>query len=215
MNATGPGERLFTAADTATLFAPGIVVAHGRRRVWHPESDPAAAVRAAMDLSRRAWPDAVVLVPENARLAQASLALAFAQHLHEVRRRRELYGACVTSPSKPPLPRGNLFRVPHLVTMQEPQRGCWSDTVVWEVMTRDRIRAWLGQPSQVLAGLEEQVPALLALRGAVRENRLPDTPDAQKLRNVLQKRYLSIRLVLEHRPLFDALIARTVKEAHL
>jgi S-adenosylmethionine-dependent methyltransferase len=70
--------------------------------------------------------------------------MAFGEHLHEVRRRRGLRGACVTSPLPPPLPRSGLCRLPHLTTAEGPDET-WRDAVVWEVMTAERFRAWLGR----------------------------------------------------------------------
>ncbi|MFI0424035.1 hypothetical protein [Spongiactinospora sp. 9N601] len=77
----------------------------------------------------------------------------------------------------------------------------------------ERFGAWLGRSPEVLSGLEEQVPALLALRCAARDGALPGTPEADRLRELLKTRYLSILLVLTHRPLFDTLTRQQLKEA--
>lgn len=207
---TEQGERYFTAADAAELFGPGVVASSPtRRRVWYEEPDLGAAVRVALGIARRSWVDAVAIAPAGAALAEAGLALAFAKHLHEARRRHSLQGAWVTSPLPPPLPRGGLCRLPHLVTAAGPD-GAWQDTVVWEVTTEDRFTSWLGRKPVGLAELEARLPRLVALRRAVRADTLPDTQAVRALRELLQTRYLSIRLVLEHPNLFESLI--TLKE---
>lgn len=212
---TRQGERLFTAGDMDALFTPGVVTTSTRRpRAWYPESDPAAAVTKAVALARRSWLDAVTLVPKGARLSHAGLALVFAEHLRQIRSVCGLYGACVTSPTAPPLPSPSLLRMPHLVTAEGPDPDRWTDMTVWEVMTHKRFDAWLQRSPVVMDGVEEQVPRLLALRRTVREGTLPDTPETRMLRELLDTRYLSIRLVLEHRPLFNALLERHFKEAH-
>jgi len=204
---TQQGERWFTAADAAKLFGPGIVTSSTTgRRVWYEEHDPAAAVRVALGVARRSWVDAVAVAPVGAALAQAGLALAFAKHLHEVRRRHGLHGAWVTSPLRPPLPRLGLCRLPHLVTAAGPD-GTWQDIAVWEVMTEERFTEWLGRETVGLAELEARLPRLLALRRAVREGTLPDTQAVRELQELLRTRCLSTRLVLERPNFFDSLIA--------
>ncbi|MEU3168017.1 hypothetical protein [Streptosporangium sp. NPDC006930] len=207
MRTTEQGERYFTAADAGAMFEPGLVTSStDRRRVWYAIPDPADAVRVALTVARRSWLDAVTVVPAGAALAQAGLAMAFGEHLHEVRRRRGLHGACVTSPLPPPLPRSGLCRLPHLTTVEGPDET-WRDAVVWEVMTADRFRSWLGRDPVSLTTVEEWLPKLLALRGAVRAGTLPDTPAVRALRQLLQTRYLSSRLVLEHPSLFASLLS--------
>lgn len=210
---TPQGERYFTAADVGGIFDPGVVTSSvHRRRVWYGERDPAAAVRIALVVSRRSWLDAVTVVPAGAALAEAGLALAFGEHLHGVRGRRGMRGACVTSPTKPPLPRGGLCRLPHLVTVQGPDR-VWRDVAVWEVMPADRFRSWLGRDSIDLRTVEEWLSTLLALRGAVRAGTLPDTGAVRALQELLTTRYMSIRLVLEHPNLFASLLSLDLTEA--
>ncbi|MFI9591180.1 hypothetical protein [Nonomuraea sp. NPDC052265] len=208
---TPQGERYFTASDVGGIFDPGVVTSSKhRRRVWYEEHNLNAAVRIALVVSRRSWLDAVTVVPAGVALAEAGLALAFGEHLYEVRCRRGMRRACVTSPVKPPLPRGGLCRLPHLATVQGPD-GVWRDVAVWEVMPADRFRSWLGRDSVDLRTIEEWLPTLLALRGAVRAGALPDTPTARALQELLTTRYMSIRLVLEHPNLFASLLS--LKEA--
>ncbi|MEZ0076260.1 hypothetical protein [Planotetraspora sp. GP83] len=201
------GERYFTTADAGALYGPGVVTSGmGRRRVWYEEHDPQAAVRMALAVARRSWVDAVAVLPLGATLAQGGLALAFGEHLHEVRRRRHLAGACITSPMPPPLPRPRLCRVPHLVTV-EGADGTWRDTAVWEVMTAERFQAWVGREPAGLGALEKLLPRLLRLRRSAREDTLPDTLPGRELRELLRTRYLSTLLVLEHPDLFNSLLA--------
>ncbi|WP_329080147.1 hypothetical protein [Streptosporangium sp. NBC_01469] len=208
---TQQGERWFTAADAAELFGPGVVTGSTTGRwVWYEEHDPAAAVRVALGVARRSWVDAVAVAPAGAALAQAGLALAFAKHLHKVRRERGLRGAWVMSPLQPPLPRLRLCRIPHLVTAAGPD-GAWQDVVLWEVMTEARFTAWLGREPVGLAGLDARLPRLLGLRRAARDGTLPDTQAVRALQELLRTRCLSTRLVLEHPNLFESLI--TLKEA--
>ncbi|WP_062356240.1 hypothetical protein [Herbidospora yilanensis] len=209
---TAQGERFFTAQDAARLLSPGVVTSGARRRVWHEEHDPAAAVRLALTSAQRSWVEAVAIAPTGTALAETGLALAFSKHLSTIRGRRSGEAACVTSPVPPPLPKTGLRRIPHLVTAAGPD-GFWGDTVVWEVMTLERLSSWLERSHPIdLENVEAHVPQLIALRRAVREGTLPDTPASQVLRELLRTRYLSIRLVLQHQALFDSLLSP--KETH-
>ncbi|WP_061294106.1 hypothetical protein [Herbidospora cretacea] len=209
---TAQGERLFTAQDASGLLSPGVVTSGARRRVWHEEHDPAAAVRLALTSARRSWVEAVAIAPTGTALARTGLALAFSKHLSTVRGRRSGEAACVTSPLPPTLPKPRLLRIPHLVTAAGPD-GVWGDTVVWEVMTAERLGSWLDRGHPInLQKVEACVPQLIALRRAVREGTLPDTPASRVLRELLRTRYLSIRLVLQHQALFDSLLS--TKETH-
>ncbi|GAA0818192.1 hypothetical protein ACFQVD_12775 [Streptosporangium amethystogenes subsp. fukuiense] len=208
---TGQGERYFTVADAGTMFNPGVVTSNARRRrVWYEEHDPAAAVRIALTVARRSWIDAVTVVPAGVALAGAGLALAFGEHLYEVRRLRGLRGACVTSPVRPPLPRARLCRLPHLVTV-EGRDGAWRDVAVWEVMHADRFQTWLGRDSADLKTVEQWLPHLLRLRGAVRARELPDCGAVRALYALLETRYLSLRLVLENPHLFETLLTKETR----
>lgn len=203
------GERYFTSDDVA-ITEPGLIISRGRVRVCYREHDPVSAVRIALVLARYCPVDAVAMAPAEA-VAGAGLALAFAKHLRRMRCQRGLRGACVTSPARPLLPGTGLVRVPHLLALEDPSGG-WCDQAMWEVMPDSRFAASFGRPPTALAGVEEQVPQLLALRGAVRDGSLPDTPEAGRLRELLRTRYLSIRLVLEQRRLVDALLAQHLEE---
>ncbi|MGI5292687.1 hypothetical protein ACQEVF_56580 [Nonomuraea polychroma] len=197
-------ERCFTAAE-ATLFTPGAVASAHGQRIWYTRCDPDAAVRTALSLTRRSWVQAVTVVPEAADAAQAGLALAFAEHVRTVRRQRGLSGVCVTSPLSPALPGTTLHRLPHLVAVAGPEGT--QDAVVWEIMTANRLTAWLGRHTMDPRVLEEWLPQLLVLRRAVRAGRLPDSPAGRALADLLRERYLSILLVAQHPPLFDDLLA--------
>lgn len=155
--------------------------------------------------ARRSRAAAMTVIPADVPLPDAGLAVTFAGHLHAIRCRRGLYGACVTSPVAPPLPGPHLCRVPHPVTVEGPERT-WRDTVVWEAMTTDRFHAWHSGGFVDLGELEARLPHPLTLRGAIRDGTLPDTPQALLLRNLLRTRYLSIRLVLQHPHVFNPLI---------
>lgn len=198
---------MFTASDMHAMYGPGVVsVSWHRRRVWCEIRDPRAAMRVALQMATRPWVDAVTVLPPNASVSEGGLALAFGEHLHQVRKRRNLHGAWVTSPCRPPLPRSRLCRLPHLVTVEGPD-GEWCDTVVWEVMTADQFTEWLGRPpDELVRRLEEWLPGLLRLRAAAREGHLPDSRPHHMLRGLLAARYLSIRLVLEHPHLFSTLL---------
>lgn len=209
---TAQGERLFTAQEAGLLLSPGVVTCGARRRVWHEEHDPLAAVRLALTSAQRSWVEAVAIAPTGIALAQTGLALAFSRHLSQIRGRRSGEAACVTSPVPPSLPKSRLCRIPHLVTAAGPD-GVWGDAVVWEVMTVERLRSWLDRDLPIdLQQVEARIPQLIALHRAAREGTLPETPGVRVLRELLRTRYLSIRLVLQHQDLFDSLLSP--KETH-
>ncbi|MFD8560639.1 hypothetical protein ACFV1N_25480 [Streptosporangium canum] len=206
-----PQERYFTSADIGALFEPGVVTSSiCRRRVWYEEHAPVPAMRMALAVARRSWVRAAAIVPSGAAPAQAGLALAFAEHLHQLRS-RHLPGACVTSPLAPTLPQAALCRIPHLVTVQGPD-AAWQDAVVWEVMSPERFRQWFHRDPAGLEAIEARLPQLVALRRLARNGALPDSPAGRALAELLCTRYLSIRLVLEHPELFAALLSP--KETH-
>ena len=83
-------------------------------------------------------------------------------------------GGCLTSWSAPVVP-GGMLRVPHLVTVS--RDGQVSDAVVWEVLAPEAVERWLGCRAGEgdLAFVEANLEALVRLRAAVRDGRLPAT----------------------------------------
>ncbi|WP_433358868.1 hypothetical protein [Streptosporangium sp. CA-115845] len=204
---TSTGERYFSATELGDSFGPGVVSNDERQsRLYYEQRDPVIALRAALAVARRSWVHAVAVICEQASPVQASLAVTFAEHLHQVRRARGLHGACVTSARRPDLPSSAMCRIPHLATIEHsgtPRH----DVVVWEVMSRERLGAWLGHTTVDLNELEQQLPYLVALRRNARQGRLPDTAAARELRALLDRRYLSILMVLQHPDLFSRLLS--------
>lgn len=136
----------------------------------------------------------------------ARLPLEFAAHLGDRRRRdADPVRPCVTSATAPELASApDLVRLPHLLTVRD-GGGVLADNVVWEVVTIQQARSWLGGPLPCQPFFEQQLPALLHLRFLARTGQFPATTDGQRLRELITGRYLSIRLVYRHPALFTAL----------
>jgi hypothetical protein len=100
-----------------------------------------------------------------------------------------------------------MVRVPHLVTVS--RGGYLSDAVVWEVLAPDAAERWLGCPvgATDLGFVEGNLDALLRLRAAARDGRLPATAAATRLLTVLPPGdELSIALVFQRSALFRAML---------
>jgi hypothetical protein len=114
---------------------------------------------------------------------------------------------CLTSWSAPVVPVG-MLRVPHLVTVS--RGGHVADAVVWEVLVPEAAERWLGcrASEDDLAFVEANLEALVRLRAAIRDGRLPATAAAARLRSLLPGRdELTIALVYQRLGLFRALLS--------
>jgi len=168
------------------------------------------------DPERRAWEFAAVRGATTACLAvghtdvrQVDLALQVAGWL--LRRRASpdakgstVPGVCLTASSRPALPEGKV-RIPHLVSVRRGPKV--HDTVVWELADRALARGHVRLPANPEA-FESHLSALLALRSAARERRLPMTPLARHLLDLLDANGgdLSIELVYANATLFHSLL---------
>ncbi|MDP9850444.1 hypothetical protein [Streptosporangium lutulentum] len=213
MMRTARGEHYFAVSEFGEAFGVGMVHSDDQgRRTRYEHHDPAIALRAGLEVARYSWVRAVAVISEEAAPAQVSLAVTFAAHLYDVRHARGLRGACVTSTGRPDLLSceipDELCCIPHLTTVQDPD-GSRREVVVREVLTRERLDVWLnhtGVSKPVdLDTLERRLPYLIALRRAARQGRLPDSSAAHELRELLNKRYLSILLVMQRPDLFVTL----------
>ncbi|NJC66235.1 hypothetical protein HC028_17240 [Planosporangium flavigriseum] len=210
-------ERCFGPADLPTLrtIAAGLIVGgdlgylpgatpvgiDGRMPLWWLPAAEHRRADAAVRLLTR--PDVQTVTINDGRPNRLALAVAFSAHLAAVRSRRQLHGVWITATDRPRLPDG-MLRLPHLVSMVTAP-GQLQDVVVWELIRADDARRWLGGPLPHLP-VEDRLPALLRLRAAHRQGRLPDTPAARRLSILLGRRYLSIRLVYQHPDLFTQLL---------
>ena len=150
----------------------------------------------------------VVVLPGGVDARRAGLALEFAGELRAVRGDRSDPGSgpgsCVTGPLRPDVP-PDVVRVPHLVSVRH--LGVVTDTVVWEVMDRERAQAWSGGSLPDQRFIEEHLCGLLELRAAVRMGRFPVSAAGGRQARVLAGRPLSIRVVYQRPGLFHALLA--------
>jgi hypothetical protein len=170
--------------------------------VWAATS--AGAVGRALTVARLPEVRAVVVLPGRADARRAGLALEFAVHLRAVRGDGPGPGSDVTSPLRPDVSQ-DVVRVPHLVSVRH--LGVVTDTVVWEVMDRERAQAWSGGSLPDQRFIEEHLCGLLELRAAVRMGRFPVSAAGGRLARVLAGRPLSIRVVYQRPGLFHALLA--------
>jgi len=199
---TGPArERCFTPGDVRPVAGvPGehLVVL---RAGGGPAGVLRRPARYAPAVARRPGIVAVTIAAAGADRTGTGLALAFAEHLRAVRARRGLGWACVTAATRPATGRPGLVRLPHLVAFAG---ATVTDLVIWEVLTGERARAWLGRPLPGVS-FEDRLDTLLRLRAAARRGGLPRTAAGRRLADLLTTRYLSIRLVYEHPGLFLSL----------
>ncbi|WP_018501998.1 hypothetical protein [Parafrankia discariae] len=143
-------------------------------------ADPAQAARTATALVRTADLTAVAVHARYAPTAVAALAVCFAGRVRDARAGRDLSVRIVLADHRPELS-GGLVRVPHIVAVHGwpngpsgPQGGPKgpvgvTDRVVWEIMSADQHRAWLGGfPGPDRDGLERHLGGLVALAGLVR-----------------------------------------------
>lgn len=108
---------------------------------------------------------------------------------------------CCSAPAPPP----GAVRVPHLVSVRH---GGWvKDAVVWELMDATFARQWLGLPPG-WEFFESHLRRLLWLRAAVRVGRLPATPLARRLVQLIYAcdADLSIEMVYRNDDLFRLLL---------
>lgn len=115
-----------------------------------------------------------------------------------------LPGVCLTASSRPALPEGKV-RIPHLVSVRRGPKV--QDTVVWELADRALAREHAHMPANP-GVFESHLKTLLTLRSAVRERRLPMTPLARRLLDLLDANGgdLSIELVYANATLFHSLL---------
>lgn len=158
---------------------------------------------------------AAVVLHTGGEADPARLALIFALHLGALRcRDPHPVRPCVTSVFPPHLPGSHLVRVPHLLAVR-----LWCRTIedhaLWEVMTADDARAWLGGPlpeQEKRLLIEQKLPGLLALRSHARAGRLPPSDAGRRVAELLTRRYISIRMVYQHIDLFLDLLADVASE---
>jgi hypothetical protein len=166
--------------------------------------DRREAARLAVQLARRPDAGSVVVHPRFSPAARTALAIGFAAHLAGARRADGLDPNVVTTACAPDLQRlpGHV-RVPHLLTIsavplktsraqQKIDRAAFgsqenTDRTVWEIMSVDACRAWLGGRSPDLHDVvEANLPGLLVLRRMLRR---PDScehlPNGRRIREVL------------------------------
>lgn len=160
----------------------------------------------ARNVSRRADMRAVVFAPAGVGVSRQGLALAFADHLGSLRRRRGLNRACMTCPVTPGIGSPDLTRLPHFISFEV--SGRVADIVMWELMETEDARSWLGMPLPA-ERFEGHLASLLDLRRSARLGQLPRTDDGNELRQLLARRYFSIKLVYEHASLFSRLLSRS------
>jgi hypothetical protein len=153
----------------------------------------------------------------TALAATSRLAETFREHLAQIRDRPP-GSAVLTSATRPEPSSRNLIRIPHLVTVYGPLAldlvpsmigpGPVADTVIWEVMPRSEVCGWLGGRLPDQRFVEDHLDELLTLKRAVREGSTPDSLAVRELAVILAAgRYVSIRLIYQHDPLFRRLVA--------
>ncbi|MCK9901394.1 hypothetical protein CC117_18160 [Parafrankia colletiae] len=209
--------------------------AHGQRAtlVDFVAADAAQAARTAVALVRLAELTAVAVHARYAPSDTAALAVCLAGRLHDVRARRGLAGHVVVADHRPELPAmgapaegmggvdaADLVCVPHLLAVHrragEGVRGPWggpmgpagvTDRAVWEIMSPDQHRAWLGgRPGPPVDVLEEHLGGLLTLAGLVRSG-CAQIPSHAEVLGVLRGGPLTTEAVYRHPGLLLAVAA--------
>lgn len=190
-----------------------LVRKHSLRYVW--TSTEIDCETSGFDIASVPGSLAVIMVPAGADTRHLALALGAAYRLATKRwaGAHKPFRACLTSCAPPPphlSPR--MVRVPHLVTVCHGQ-GLATDSVVWEVLSPEDARRWLGSPlpDRDRRLVEEELDELVRLRGAIHRGDLPATKAAARLLSLMPRAGdLPIELVYQRPDLFRALMSRTV-----
>ncbi len=225
-------ERIFSVHELGeplgTLFSGLLLLREGSRpagscalgRRWNEDVflvpvQTQMLAEAGLQGAARSGTAAVVLHP-GGEADPARLALVFALHLGALRcRDPHPVRPCVISVFPPYLPGRHLVRVPHLIAVRPWWCRTIEDHALWEVMTADDARAWLGGPlpeQEKRLLIEQKLPGLLALRSHARAGRLPRSDAGRRVAELLTRRYLSIRMVYQHLELFLDLLADVAPE---
>ena len=196
------------ALGSGTRGFDALLAREGARSVvWAAAAGVPPEVRG-LDVVGREGVVAATVARAGTDARRVGMALEFARRL--VERRDHATGrdpgACLTSWPVPDPPEG-MVRVPHLVTVS--RGGHLSDAVVWEVLAPEAAERWLGCPVSAtdLGFVEGNLDALLRLRAAARDGRLPATAAVTRLLTVLPPGgELSIALVFQRSALFRAML---------
>ncbi|GAA4994373.1 hypothetical protein GCM10023205_78930 [Yinghuangia aomiensis] len=217
-------ERWFTSAELPVIASKpyhptrvmAVVLARTkRRRPVHPVAladdevirtwTPGFPHRCAMELAVKQRVRAVSLVDPSADADSAGLALAFSSHLTRLRAPLDLGTAAVTNTHLRPAAAGYL-RLPHFAVLVT--AGVPRDVVVWELMPELHVPVWCGLPAARIPEFSPRdVAALLTAKRLARDGTLADSgPAGIKVCALLEDRYFSVRLVVQHASLFHDLI---------
>lgn len=179
-----------------TGWADGLLARDGHARlVWAATGSELET--AGLALLRRPGVRAVTMTRARSCPRRLKLALELAAHLADTRDGQ----AALTSFPRPAQPPGAV-RIPHLLSVGF--NGGTTDAVVWEVASVELARQWLGGQFPDQAFFEAHLDALLRLRAAARQGRIPTA--AAPLTDLLHEQVLSIRLVYQHADRFQEVL---------
>lgn len=185
----------------------------GLRYVWTSTENDCGV--SGLDITSVPGVLAVTMAPAGADTRHLALALEAAYRLATKRwaGAHQPSRACLTSWAPPPphLSPG-MVRVPHLVTVCH-GHGLATDSVVWEVLSPEDARRWLGGPLPDCDRrfVEEELDELVRLRGAVRRGELPATAAAARLLSLMPRDGdLPVELVYQRPDIFRALMSLAV-----
>ena len=211
-----PGDgvvAMLSRSDVVCGWADALLARVGQRLVVWTDAGGGLVARG-LEVVDRPAVLAAVLSPARADARQVGLALKFGCRLAEGygAGRGGLPGGCLTSWAVPDVPAG-MVRVPHLVSVCRDD-GRIGDSVVWQVVSPPELHRWVGcRVSRAdLSFVEANLDALVRLRGAVRDGRLPATAAAARLLRLLpEDGGLPIGLVYQRSALFRALLPSVSK----
>jgi len=201
-----PGDGLVAVVSRSAVtggWAESLLARQGDRQyVWAPLG--CRPEQQAMEIAAGFGATVATLARGGADARQTSVALQVASWLSKQREARGMPGTCLTAWCAPQVPAGAV-RVPHLVSVQ--RHTLPADVVVWELTDAASAREQVGLPSGA-EFVESHLGTLLWLRAAVRERRLPATPLARRLLDILDVHgnELSTEVVYRNGELFRLLL---------
>jgi hypothetical protein len=136
------------------------------------------------------------------------ICMKFGQFLADLRQSRGLIPGRADLWTAGPEPADGQLALPHLTTVIEPS-GRTVDQVIWEELSIARYRQWLGEGfSTDLGWVQQNLAGILSLRALARTGQLDGSADAERLRQIIGDRFLSVRAVCHNIELIQRMLAR-------
>jgi len=201
----GHGLLAVVGAAADTSWADQIVAGDdGGRLVW--TATGVQPERAGLLAAQRLGVRVVCLAPAGRDPRRIRAVVQFAHRLTDARGDNAVSARARLTSADPPATVDRPIRIPHLISLRT-GTGSVADAVVWELIPCIAAPDCSRVPPESQGFIEAHVRGLLALRGAARTGRLPQTTAGQRLADRLAGRPLTIRAVYRHLDLIRPLLA--------